>query len=239
MSEQYGSSARPSTVTLFPPRERLLRIGVDSLTNEDLISILIRVCLSRPLAMVAAKQIAHHYSPSLHELAQMTLDDLRGITPQVTPSGYSQMIAGIELGRRVALADRPFEANGGITTTGQAIDFCRNTFRRLAVDAVQEEFHMVTLDTKHKPTSTHQVTVGTLDAALVHPREVFRPAIRQSAAAVLLVHNHPSGDPTPSREDHLVTEQLTEAGNLLGIQVLDHIVVARDGCVSVREQATR
>ena len=119
--------------------------------------------------------------------------------------------------------------------THEAIDYCAHEFARLAADGVQEEFHIVTLDTKHKPIHRHCITRGTLDASLVHPREVFRPAIRDSAAAVLLVHNHPSGDPTPSREDHSVTKQLTEAGKLLGISVLDHIVVARRQCVSIRE----
>jgi DNA repair protein RadC len=93
----------------------------------------------------------------------------------------------------------------------------------------------VTLNTKHKPINNHQITIGTLDASLVHPREVFRAAIRDSASAVILVHNHPSGDPTPSREDMMVTEQLTEGGKILGIAVLDHIIVASEDCVSIRE----
>ena len=82
---------------------------------------------------------------------------------------------------------------------------------------------------------THQITVGTLDASLVHPREVFRAAIRDAASSVLLVHNHPSGDPTPSREDIQVTDRLTEVGKLVGIDVLDHIVLGRGRAVSIRE----
>ncbi|GAB5405218.1 MAG: hypothetical protein Aurels2KO_34490 [Aureliella sp.] len=93
------------------------------------------------------------------------------------------------------------------------------------------------LDTKHRMIGSHQITVGTLDASLVHPREVFRTAIRDSSSSVLLAHNHPSGDPTPSREDINVTARLTEAGKLIGIAVLDHIVLAREGCLSVREYA--
>jgi DNA repair protein RadC len=146
-------------------------------------------------------------------------------------------MAGIELGRRIAWIEsnrRPIPRC--ITSTSQAIEYCRHRFIRLASDGLQEQFHVVTLDTKHKPIQNHCITVGTLDASLVHPREVFRPAIRDAASAVLLVHNHPSGDPTPSREDHRVTQQLTEAGKLIGIEVLDHIVVARDDCVSLREQ---
>jgi DNA repair protein RadC len=122
-----------------------------------------------------------------------------------------------------------------ITSTREAIQYCQAEFAYLASEAVQEEFHIVTLDTKHKPIRTHRITVGTLDASLVHPREVFRPAIRDAASAVILVHNHPSGDPTPSREDRQVTQQLTEAGKLIGITVLDHIVVAKEDAVSLRE----
>jgi len=103
------------------------------------------------------------------------------------------------------------------------------------MDGRQEQFHIVTLDTKHKPIQTHCITIGTLDASLVHPREVFRPAIRDAASAIVLVHNHPSGDPTPSRQDFCVTDQLTEAGRVLGIAVLDHIVVAGEAGLSIRE----
>lgn len=98
----------------------------------------------------------------------------------------------------------------------------------------QEEFLVVTLDTKHNVRHVYRITRGTLDASLVHPREVFRPAIADAAAAVLLVHNHPSGDATPSREDHKVTERLRDAGTIIGIQVLDHIVVG-DRAVSLAE----
>ncbi|NND97849.1 MAG: DNA repair protein RadC, partial [Pirellulaceae bacterium] len=153
-----------------------------------------------------------------------------------TASSYAQIMAGIELGRRIARADAAVEdAPTKITSTKLAVAYCEQEFARLARDAVQEEFHIVTLDTKHKPIRSHRITVGTLDASLVHPREVFRPAIRDAASAVLLIHNHPSGDPTPSREDHQVTDQLTEAGKMLGINVLDHIIVARERSLSIRE----
>jgi DNA repair protein RadC len=122
-----------------------------------------------------------------------------------------------------------------ITTPAQARAWCRERFARLASDGVQEEFHIVTLNTKHEVLTTYPITVGTLDASLVHPREVFRPAIKDAAAAVILVHNHPSGDPTPSREDLAVTRRLDSAGDLLGIKVLDHIVLGRDSAVSIRE----
>ena len=97
-----------------------------------------------------------------------------------------------------------------------------------------EELHVVFLDTKNKPTGTARITRGTLNASLVSPREVFRPAIVAAASAIILVHNHPSGDPTPSREDIEVTKSITEAGRLIGITVLDHIVVGNREAYSIR-----
>jgi DNA repair protein RadC len=145
-------------------------------------------------------------------------------------------MAGIELGRRVATEIRNRgEQRIRITSADAAVDYCRELFARLAIDGRQEEFHVVTLDTKYQPLTNHRITVGTLDASLVHPREVFRPAIRDAAAAVLLVHNHPSGDPTPSGEDRKVTRQLEAAGRTVGIQVLDHIVVAGETALSLKQ----
>ena len=95
---------------------------------------------------------------------------------------------------------------------------------------------MVLLDGRHRVRRTVTASQGTLTASLVHPREVFRPALRESAAAVLVVHNHPSGDPTPSEEDRRVTRRLAEAGALLGVPLLDHVVVAERGYTSLREE---
>ncbi|MEM9175645.1 MAG: DNA repair protein RadC, partial [Myxococcota bacterium] len=99
----------------------------------------------------------------------------------------------------------------------------------------RESFHVLLLDGRHRLVGEEEVSVGTLTASLVHPREVFRGAIRAAAAALVLVHNHPSGDPQPSGEDRAVTRRLADAGRLLGIEVLDHVVVARGGHFSFRE----
>lgn len=218
------------------PRERLMRSGVKSLSESDLLAILIRVGVTKESAVVAAQKIANRFADRVDDLPRCTLKDLKDISVAIRSDSYCQIMAGIELGRRIAyIKQNKVSPAAKITSTAEAIAYCEQTFRRLALDAVQEEFHIVTLDTKHKPIQTHCITVGTLDASLVHPREVFHPAIRDSASAILLVHNHPSGDPTPSREDHQVTDRLTEAGKILGINVLDHIVVAKQRCISIRE----
>ncbi len=220
------------------PRERLLRLGAASLSDADLLAILIRVGIVGESAVTGGQKLANRFHDELDRIRDAGLPELRKITPAVTKASYCQILAALELGKRAteALRQRPVEVRK-ITSTIEATQYCAEKFAYLAGDAVQEEFHIVTLDTKHKPIRSHRITIGTLDASLVHPREVFRPAIRDAAAAVLLVHNHPSGDPTPSREDHAVTERLTEAGKLIGIVVLDHIVVARERCLSIRESS--
>jgi DNA repair protein RadC len=103
-------------------------------------------------------------------------------------------------------------------------------------DAAQEHFCVLLLDGRHRVLGEEVVSLGTLTASLVHPREVFRPALRASAAALILVHNHPSGDPEPSPEDRTVTERLGRAGELLGVPVLDHVVIAERGFRSLRDE---
>jgi DNA repair protein RadC len=218
------------------PRERLLASGADALSDAELLAILIRVGVKGESAIEAGRRLAKSFSEKLSDLRRSNKDELRQISPAITVTSYAALMAGIELGRRVARHEQQHRrAHSPITSTGAAIRYCDEAFSGLAISGVQEEFHIVTLSTKNVPINTHLITRGTLDASLVHPREVFRPAIRDSASAVILVHNHPSGDATPSREDHQVTGRLTEAGKLLGITVLDHIVVASDGSVSIRE----
>jgi DNA repair protein RadC len=122
---------------------------------------------------------------------------------------------------------------------GQRIESPRDIqrhFRWRLRDWRRESFHVVLLDGRHRMMAVEAVSLGTLTASLVHPREVFREAIRRAAAAMLLVHNHPSGDPSPSQEDRDVTRRLEAAGELLGIRVLDHVIVAEDGYFSFRQQ---
>lgn len=218
------------------PRERLLSHGAEALSDSELLAILIRVGVKGESAIEAGKRLAIAFEGKLSDLRRSGKDELREVSPAITVTSYAALMAGVELGRRVTRHEQEHRAaNSPITSTRAAVEYCDRRFSGLAHSGVQEEFHVVTLSTKHLPINTHLITRGTLDASLVHPREVFRPAIRDSASAVILVHNHPSGDATPSREDHQVTDRLTDAGKLLGINVLDHIVVASEGSISIRE----
>ncbi|WP_164101487.1 RadC family protein [Candidatus Laterigemmans baculatus] len=218
------------------PRERLLRLGAAQLRMAELLAILIRTGRKGESALQAGERIANRFAPALDRLTSAGPAEMKEVSPAVSAPAYCQIMAGIELGRRVAQAiDRSLQRNVRISGAEDAIKYCRRQFGRMATDARQEEFHIVTLDTKHQPIATHQITVGTLDASLVHPREVFRPAIRDAASAILLVHNHPSGDPTPSPEDRQVTRQLERAAETVGISVLDHIIVAGDRALSLKQ----
>ena len=217
------------------PRERLLEAGAAKLKNSELLAILVRSGLRGESAVQAGQKVANRFSEQLENLAKQSPAELKAISSAVSKVAYCQIMAGIELGRRVAESAREKEPPVRINSTHAAIDYCRKRFSRLAQDGTQEEFHIVTLDTKLQPIQSHQITVGTLDASLVHPREVFRAAIRDASSAILLIHNHPSGDPTPSRQDIQVTERLKESGQLLGINVIDHVIVAANDVISLAE----
>lgn len=216
------------------PRERLLAQGAEKLTDAELLAILIRSGRPGESAVVAGDRLARAYAGRMEELPQAGRAELKEISRAVEKTAYCQIMAGIELGRRAANLGTAAEKLR-IRSTSDATAFCERHFSRLAAAGRQEEFHIVTLDTKNQVIDTHQITVGTLDASLVHPREVFRPAIKDASASVILVHNHPSGDPTPSQEDVTVTRRLESAGELLGILVLDHIVLGAEKSVSIRE----
>ncbi len=215
------------------PRERLMSVGVEELRLAELLAILIRSGRPGESAVDAGEKLARHFQQRLDRLPSAGRLELKSLSSAIDVTAYCQIMAGIELGRRIA-ALAGMQPRLRINSTQEAIDFCQQSFRRLAEDRKQEEFHIVTLDTKNQVINTHQITVGTLDSSLVHPREVFRAAIRDAAAVILLVHNHPSGDPTPSRADLAVTERLVQAGEHIGIKVLDHIILGNPNALSLR-----
>jgi DNA repair protein RadC len=149
--------------------------------------------------------------------------------PGLGPAKSASLRAAIELAWRIV--DEPLELGQPIRSPADVQRHFRRSLRVLQ----QESFHVLLLDGRHRLIRAEEVSVGTLTASLVHPREVFRDAIRSAAAAIVLVHNHPSGDPSPSAEDRSVTERLRSAGALLGIRVLDHVIVADSGYFSFRE----
>lgn len=209
------------------PRERLDVLGPEALSDAELLALLLRTG-GRGLdaqALAAALLSRHGCLADLARLGPRDLAEVAGIGPAKSAT----VCAAVELGRR--LAARRLEP--GVAVRGPADVF--HHFHPRLRHASEERFFVVLLDGRHRVMRHDLVSKGTLTASLVHPREVFRPALRHAAAAVVLVHNHPSGDPTPSREDREVTERLERAGELLGVPVLDHVVVAERGYCSLRE----
>ncbi len=219
------------------PRERLLAHGAASLRTGELLAILIRTGREGESALQAGDKIAGHYAAQWERLPDAGQAELKVISRVIAQTAFCQIMAGIELGRRIerAMRNRHEQAPLRIRSSGDALNYCRQRFGQIAAEATQEHFHVVCLDIKNQVLNVHTISVGLLNQSLVAPREVFRPAIRDAAAAVILVHNHPSGDPTPSREDLAVTRRLEESAQMLGINLLDHIIVARHGCLSLRE----
>jgi DNA repair protein RadC len=209
------------------PRERLDALGPPALSDAELLALLLRTGAPGQTALgLASDLLARH--DGVAGLARAAPAELRQ-TAGVGPAKSASLLAALELGRR--LATRRLRTGDAIQ--GPA-DVYRHFHARLR-DTPHERFLVLLLDGRHRVLREVTASQGTLTASLVHPREVFRPALREAAAAVILVHNHPSGDPTPSREDHEVTERLVEVGEILGVPVLDHVIVAERGYVSLRQ----
>ena len=219
-----SSSARPEQ-----PRERLRRIGLRNVSLTELLVLLIGSGGSGASASVVAIRLSEFFGGSLDRLAALDVAVLERV-PGVGTATAARIVASLELGRRVA-ADQ-----GG---SGDHIRGPADVFGRMGPrlrDVRQEEFHALLLNARHRVVREVLVTRGIVDASLIHPREVFRPAVSEGASGVILVHNHPSGDPTPSAEDRAVTRQLGEAGRALGIPVLDHVVIGRGRYVSLASE---
>lgn len=200
------------------PRERMRALGPAALSARELLALLVGSGGDGRSAVDVAGALLQGADGSLRRLSAMPLTLLER-TEGVGPALAARVAAALELGRRLA-REGPEERNR-ISGPRDVYDRCAPQMR----DLVQEEFRILLLNTQHAVVRELVVTRGTLDASVVHPREVFRPAVTESAAALILVHNHPSGDPAPSPEDRRVTRQLADAGAILGIPVLDHVVI--------------
>ena len=234
----YGPTL-PRTPPADRPRERLLAHGAAALRTAELLAILVRSGRPGESALQAGERVAARFADCLDKLPAAGRGELHSISPAINVTAYCQIMAGIELGRRIAATVEAKPTNTPrIHGTQDAVAFCQEHFARLAADGAQEECHVVSLDTKQHILGTHRIAIGSLDSSTLQAREVFRPAIKDAAAAIVLVHNHPSGDPTPSPEDLSVTRRLEEAGKSLGIDLLDHVIVARTGALSIREYRT-
>ncbi len=199
------------------PRERLLKGGPEALSDIELLAILLRTGSREATALDLASQIMAHFK-NLRQLLGATIEEL-GEIKGVGPAKACQIKAALELARRTS----------GYTSHPHPVIKSPDDAAALVMEEMRnfdrEHFRAILLNTKNQVIGIDKVSVGTLNSSAVHPRELFRNAIKRGAASVILVHNHPSGDPSPSREDKEITLRVQEAGNIIGIVVLDHIII--------------
>ena len=209
------------------PREKLARLGAHALGDNELLAIVLGHGRARTTALDLANAVL---TPGgLRALVRAKHPELTAV-PGIGSARAAQVLAAIELGRRTLT--RAEEERPRMTSPRRAAEYLLPQFGNRPV----EEFGVLLLDTKHRVIRASVLSVGTLDASIVHPREVFREAMAAGAAALVLFHNHPSGDPEPSEDDRQLTERLVAAGVLMGIEVLDHVILAEVKYYSFREQ---
>ncbi|TLS39419.1 RadC family protein [Pseudalkalibacillus caeni] len=210
------------------PRERLMLEGPEFLSNQDLIAILLRTGTRNESVIQLSHRIVSHFE-GLRRIKEASIEELTEISG-IGPAKAVQLMAAIELGHRV------FKLQTGnrytIRSPEDGAKYVMDDMRFLN----QEHFVCVYLNTKNQVIHQQTVFIGSLNASIVHPREVFKEAFRRSAASLICFHNHPSGDPSPSREDIEVTKRLAETGRVLGIELLDHIVIGDQKYVSLKEK---
>ena len=227
MSESFRLKDQPLSER---PRERLVARGPDALTHAELIAILLRTGLKGVNVVQVGQNLLQKFG-SLNALASASVDEIRKI-PGIGRDKAATLVAAFALARRMEQERR--EESPVLDNPVTVVNFIRESNRLKNV----ESFQVLLLNTRKKLIRVEEISEGTLDTILVHPREVFRAAIAANAAAIVLVHNHPSGDPTPSEADIKVTRDLIRAGQLLKIEVVDHIILGRTSASRAKDYAS-
>jgi DNA repair protein RadC len=209
------------------PREKLLDKGPQALSNTELLAILLRTgdASSGQSALDHGRELVRRFHDSFRALDEATIQDLCSIKG-IGPAKAAQIKAALEIAKRYAQE----EIKQGDQLHSSADVF--NHYRERMGSLKKEEFYVLLLDAKNRKIKDVRISEGSLTASLVHPREVFNPVIRESAAAVILIHNHPSGDPTPSQEDLHITKRLRDIGEVMGVRVLDHLIIGKGKYIS-------
>jgi len=226
-------SSRKLTIRELPrderPREKLIHQGEHNLSDAELLAIVMGAGTKRESALQLAQRILKE-AGNLRALSSMTVSELCKQFHGVGPARASQLKAALELSRRYSkefTQVRPRFSNSRIVYLH---------FHEWFLGKQQEELWVAVLDMKNHMILKQEISKGTLNGSPVHPREVYAVAIRNSGAGIILLHNHPSGDPSPSHEDRKVTLQMADAGKLLGIPLLDHIIIGNDRYYSFKDE---
>lgn len=211
------------------PREKMKADGVSTLSNEELLAVILRTGSKEKSALDLAKELLSQDENGIRYLSDCSLEELCQIKG-IGVGKACQILATIEIGKRIAKSK--MINIGCIKSPSDVAEYVMEDLKSLT----QEHFKTVFLNTKNEIIAYETISIGTLNASIVHPRDVFNQAIRKAAANVILVHNHPSGNPKPSVEDINITKRLAEAGDIVGIKVLDHIIVGDGSFYSMKEE---
>lgn len=209
------------------PRERLVKFGEQALSAQELLQLILGRGIAGESVVVTTQKLLAQFG-NLEKLAEASIEELSTVKG-IGLAKATQIKAMFEIGRRLSTQTPPYK-NKDLSDPKKVQQLIKSKIK----DYHKEHFYIIVLNTRNW--SIAEVSIGTLDSSLVHPREVFAEAIKNKASAVIFAHNHPSGDPEPSDEDHQITDRLIRAGSLLGISVLDHIIVAKDSVFSFYEK---
>jgi DNA repair protein RadC len=209
------------------PRERLLKFGAEALSSQEVLALVLGRGIRGESVLVIAQNLLANFG-SLRNIANASITELSKIKG-IGLAKAAQIKAAFELGKRL---ENPSDQSPKekVKCPEDAIKMVKNKLK----GKKKEHFIVLSLDTRNHPIDTQTVSIGSLDSSIVHPREVFKEAISSCAASVIFIHNHPSGDPEPSEEDIKLTRRLVEAGTILGIEVLDHIIVCDSEYLSMK-----
>jgi DNA repair protein RadC len=210
------------------PRERLQKFGPEALSAQELLALVIGRGIPKKSVMSIAQELLTKFG-NIKAIGQATIEELSQIKG-IGLAKAAQIKACFELGRREELEPEPKDFD--IKNPESVVKAIRSSIK----DKAKEHFKLILLNPRNKIIGISTISIGTLNASLVHPREVFKDAIVHSAASVVLAHNHPSGDPEPSEDDLKITKKLVDSGKLLGIEVLDHIIIAKNGFKSLANE---
>lgn len=220
------------------PRERLISKGPSSLSTPELLSLLLGSGTRGESVLSLSHRILKSYG-SLFKIQNASIEDLKRIRG-MGDAKAAKLKACIEIARRMAIEERVFEESEAmkrrnsdtITSPDKLFEIIKSKITQFS----KEHFFVISLDTRNNLIGVDEISVGTLTASLVHPRETFESAIRRHAAKIIISHNHPSGETDPSDDDMKITRRLVDAGKIMGIEVLDHIIVTKTSYLSFKEQ---